>query len=74
VGREDGVLASAKVEVPGTGVAVGLGTVPLGAGSVTIFGAVLPDASQTSAHTQGLADYALTYAGNAILVNALAGR
>jgi hypothetical protein len=71
---QDGVLASAKVEVPGTGVAVGLGTVPLGAGSVTIFGAVLPDASQTSAHTQGLADYALTYAGNAILVNALAGR
>jgi hypothetical protein len=68
---QDGALASVKVEVPGTGQAVGLGTAPLGEGRVTIFGAVLPDASQRHAHTQGLADYAVTYAGNAILVNAL---
>jgi hypothetical protein len=64
---QDGLLVSAKVEVPGTGRAVGLGTVALGEGQVTIFGAVLPDASQAHPHTQGLADYA----GNAILVNAL---
>jgi hypothetical protein len=70
---QDGLLVSAKVEIPGTGRAVGLGTAPLGAGSVTIFGAVLPDASQAHPHTQGLADYAVTYAGNAILVNALWG-
>ena len=68
---QDGVVASAKVEVPGTGKAVGLGTVPLGDGQVTIFGAILPDASQEHPHAQGLADYAVTYGGNAILVNAL---
>lgn len=68
---QDGVLASVKVEVPGTGDGVGLGTVPLGEGQVTVFGAVLPDATQEHPHTQGLADYAVTYAGNAILVNAL---
>ena len=68
---QDGVLASAKVEIPGTGEAVGLGTAPLGEGQVTIFGAILPDASQAEPHTQGLADYAVTYGGNAILVNAL---
>ncbi len=51
-----------------------LGSVAVGAGKVTIFGAVLPDAFQGSTHTHGLADYAVTYAGNAILVNALAGR
>ena len=67
----DGLVASAKVEVPGTGEAVGLGTAPLGDGQVTIFGAILPDASQAEPHTQGLADYAVTYGGNAILVNAL---
>ena len=48
-----------------------LGTVQLGDGKVSIFGAILPDASQKFPHTQGLADYAVTYAGNAILVNAM---
>ena len=67
----DGLVVSAKVEVPGTGQAVGLGTAPLGEGQVTIFGAILPDASQAHPHTQGLADYAVTYGGNAIMVNAL---
>jgi hypothetical protein len=51
-----------------------LGSAPLGDGRVTIFGAILPTANQSEAHTHGLADYAVTYAGNAILVNALAGR
>jgi hypothetical protein len=68
---QDGLLVSAKVEIPGTGKAVGLGTAPLGEGQVTIFGAILPDASQAHPHTQGLADYAVTYGGNGILVNAL---
>ncbi|MFP5308749.1 MAG: M14 family zinc carboxypeptidase [Actinomycetes bacterium] len=51
-----------------------LGSAPLGAGRVTVFGAILPTAFQGDPHTHGLADYAVTYAGNAILVNALAGR
>lgn len=50
---------------------VSLGSAPLGDGRVTVFGAVLPDATQAFAHTFGLADYAVTYAANAILVNAL---
>jgi hypothetical protein len=48
-----------------------LGTLELGEGRIAIFGAILPDASQAHAHPRGLADYAVTYAGNAILVNAL---
>ena len=48
-----------------------LGTLPVGEGRITVFGAVLPTASQEFPHTQGLADYAVTYAGNAILVNAV---
>jgi len=57
-----------------TGGGVALGTLPVGAGRVTIFGAILPRQSQEHAHTHGLANYAVTYAGNAILVNALAAR
>jgi hypothetical protein len=67
----NGAVVSAMVEQPDTGEAVGLGTVALGQGQVTIFGAILPDASQAHPHTQGLADYAVTYGGNGILVNAL---
>jgi hypothetical protein len=48
-----------------------LGTLDLGQGRIAVFGAVLPDATQRFPHTQGLADYAVTYAGNAIMVNAL---
>ncbi len=55
----------------GRGEATGLGTLGVGEGRVAVFGAVLPDATQEFAHTQGLADYAVTYAGNAILVNAM---
>ncbi|MBW3664544.1 MAG: hypothetical protein KY469_15695 [Actinobacteria bacterium] len=50
-----------------------LGSLVVGDGKVTVFGAILPDGFQGSRHTHGLADYAVTYAGNAILVNALAG-
>jgi len=55
----------------GAGNATALGTLPVGSGRVTVFGGVLPDATQEFAHTQGLADYAVTYAGNAILVNGM---
>lgn len=50
-----------------------LGSLPVGSGKITVFGAIFPDGFQGSPHTHGLADYAVTYAGNAILVNALAG-
>lgn len=50
-----------------------LGTADHGSGTVTIFGAILPDAGNVGPNTHGLADYALTYAGNGILINALAG-
>lgn len=55
----------------GAGSATALGTLAVGEGRVAVFGGVLPDATQEFAHTQGLADYAVTYAGNAILVNAM---
>ena len=48
-----------------------LGSIEIGDGTLSIFGAVLPDASQKFPHTQGLADYAVTYGANAILVNAM---
>ena len=48
-----------------------LGSIELGKGTLSVFGAVLPDASQKWPHTQGLADYALTYGANAVMVNAM---
>ena len=69
--QQDAIAASIKVEVPGTGTHVGLGTAPVGDGQVTIFGAILPDATQAFPHAHGLADYAVTYAGNEMLVNAM---
>lgn len=51
-----------------------LGTLAVGDGRVTIFGVILPDASNAGPNTHGLADYAVTYAGNGILLNALRGR
>ncbi len=51
-----------------------VGTMPFGEGSITIFGAILPDANNVGPNTHGLADYAVTYAGNGILLNAIAGR
>lgn len=48
-----------------------LGSMDIGDGTLSVFGAVLPDASQKFPHAQGLADYAVTYGANAILVNAM---
>ena len=50
-----------------------LGSMDVGEGKVTIFGAILPDASNDGPNTHGLASYAVTYAGNSILLNALRG-
>ena len=50
-----------------------LGTMALDEGRVTIFGAILPDAGNVGPNTHGLADYAVTYAGNGILMNILRG-
>ncbi|CAN5336708.1 hypothetical protein BH23ACT9_BH23ACT9_24130 [soil metagenome] len=51
-----------------------VGTMGFGAGSITIMGAILPTPSNVGPNTHGLADYALTYAGNGMLLNAIAGR
>ena len=51
-----------------------VGTMSFGEGSISIFGAILPDANNVGPNTHGLADYAVTYAGNAILLNAIAGK
>lgn len=50
-----------------------VGTIDHGEGRITIFGAILPDAGNVGPNTHGLADYAVTYAGNGILLNALRG-
>ncbi|WP_108664250.1 M14 family zinc carboxypeptidase [Euzebya rosea] len=50
-----------------------LGSMALDDGRVTIFGAILPDAGNVGPNTHGLADYAVTYAGNGILMNILKG-
>jgi hypothetical protein len=50
-----------------------VGTLPFGEGSISIFGAALPDPNNVGPNTHGLADYALTYAGNGILLNAIRG-
>jgi hypothetical protein len=51
-----------------------VGTAPLGAGTVAVHGAILPDANNVGPNTHGLADFAPTYAGNGILLNAISGR
>lgn len=51
-----------------------VGTMPFGEGSITIIGAILPTPNNVGPNTHGLAGYAVTYAGNGILINALAGR
>ena len=63
---------NAKGTTAGTaGDGTALGSIDVGDGTISIFGAVLPDASQKYPHTQGLADYAVTYGANAVLVNAM---
>ena len=61
-----------SVAAPADG-APALGSMDVGEGKVTIFGAILPDASNDGPNTHGLASYAVTYAGNSILLNALRG-
>lgn len=51
---------------------VGIGRVALGKGTIGIFGAVLPSATERYDHLYGLADYAVTVAGGQILDNMLA--
>jgi len=44
-----------------------LGEVPIGSGSIAIFGAILPTAEDSTHHPHGLADYAVTIAGGHVL-------
>jgi hypothetical protein len=48
---------------------VGLGRVDLGKGTIGIFGAILPAATEKYDHLYGLADYAVSVAGGQILSN-----
>ena len=51
---------------------VGLGRIRMGRGTIGIFGAVLPPATEKFDHLYGLADYAVTVAGGQILHNMIA--
>ena len=51
---------------------VGVGRVKLGKGSIGIFGAILPTATEKYDHLYRLADYAITVAGGQILDNMIA--
>lgn len=44
-----------------------LGELPVGEGSIAIFGAILPTQTEANPHVYGLADYALTVAGGQVL-------
>jgi hypothetical protein len=48
---------------------IGLGRIKLGKGTIGIFGALLPPATEKLDHLYGLADYAVTVAGGQILNN-----
>jgi hypothetical protein len=50
---------------------IGLGRVRLGKGTIAIFGALLPPATEKFDHYYGLADYAVSVAGGQILNNIL---
>lgn len=51
---------------------IGLGRIELGRGTIGIFGALLPSATEKLDHLYGLADYAVTVAGGQILNNMIA--
>jgi hypothetical protein len=51
---------------------IGLGRIEVGNGTIGIFGALLPPATEKLDHLYGLADYALTVAGGQILNNMIA--
>ena len=44
-----------------------LGEMPLGKGSIAVFGAILPTQTQANRHDYGLADYGVTVAGGQVL-------
>ncbi len=50
---------------------VALGFIPMGAGRITVIGALLPDPTEEFYHPYGLDHYATTFSGNQILRNAL---
>jgi Zinc carboxypeptidase len=52
---------------------IGLGRIEIGDGTIGIFGAVLPPATEELDHLFGLADYAVTVAGGQILKNMITG-
>ena len=51
--------------------ATNVGTLPLGAGRVHVFGAILPDPTEAAHHPYGLDNHAVSNAGNRILLNML---
>lgn len=51
--------------------ATNLGVVPLGAGRVSIFGAILPDPTEESNHPYGLDNHAVAANGNLVILNML---
>ena len=53
---------------------IGLGRIELGSGTIGIFGALLPSATEKLHHLYGLADYAVTVAGGQILNNMITFR
>jgi hypothetical protein len=53
---------------------VGLGRVELGKGTIGIFGAILPTATEKYDHLYGLSDYAVSVAGGQILQNMITFR
>jgi hypothetical protein len=68
-----GVATSALQAVGGTSVGTfsnavtTLGEIPLGEGSIALFGAILPTQTQDNRHDYGLADYGVTVAGGQVL-------
>lgn len=48
-----------------------LGTAAVGAGRVTVFGAILPDPTEESNHPYGLDDHAVSANGNLVILNVL---
>ncbi len=48
-----------------------LGEIPVGNGTITLIGALLPDPTEDYYHPYGLASYATTYTGNQVVRNAL---
>jgi hypothetical protein len=55
-----------------TGAFTALGSMPYGAGSVAIFGALLPTPTEENDHVEGLKDYGVTITGGQVL-NAILG-